>query len=99
MAGAGDRAVSRHRAVGVSDAVWLIWPRACVLSPMCVSEALQLRGFQAPQAESTNLHLIKRGLCNITYMRLHLTPIILRKAQALLQPDGLRASGADLPGT
>lgn len=99
MAGVGDRAVSRHTAVGVSNAVWLIWPCACVRSPLCVSEALQLHGFQAPQAESTNLHLIKRGLCNITYMRLHLTPIILRKAQALLQPDGLRASRADLPGT
>lgn len=49
--------------------------------------------------QSTNLPLIKRALCNLTYTSLHLTPIILRKAQALFQPVGLRASRADLPGT
>lgn len=66
---------------------------------VCVSQSLPPSAFQALQAESTNLFLIKMALCNITYMSLHLTPIILRKAQALFQPVGLRASGADLPGT
>lgn len=75
------------------------WQRACVRSRVCVSKPSWLGGVQALQAESTNLPLIKSALCNITYMSLHLTPIILRKAQALFQPVGLRASGADLPGT
>lgn len=68
--------------------------RACVRCRGCVRAAVQ-----ALRAESANLPLIKPALCNITYMSLHLTPIIVRKAQALFQPLGLRASGADLPGT
>lgn len=62
------------------------WIRVCVL--VCVLESLLLGGFQALQAESTNLCLIKMALCNITYMSLHLTPMVPRKAQAPFQPPG-----------
>lgn len=70
-----------------------------VCARVCAPEPSRLGGVQALRAESANLPLINSALCNITYMSLHLTPIILRKAQALFQPVGLRASGADLPGT
>lgn len=70
----------------------------CALGCACLSHCGSV-DFRHCKAESTNLHLIKTALCNITYMSLHLTPIILRKAQALFQPVGLRACGADLPGT
>lgn len=61
---------------------------ACVCARVCVLESLLLGGFQALQAQSTNLCLIKTALCNITYMSLHLTPMVPRKAQAPFQPPG-----------
>lgn len=59
----------------------------CVSAAVGVSEPSRLSTVQALQAEKLkNLPLIKPALCNITYMSLHLTPIMVRKAQALFQP-------------